>query len=92
MNRKINIENYLKNCGFKKKRDGFMQLDIKHKFIRKCHITYDYYTRNLTVWGYDIEDKNAYMIYRCKYSPDKLNEIYNWLTMNDKKVFEVKNK
>lgn len=74
------IEQYLRNCGFKKKRDGYMQLHIQHPFLNKPHIIFD--SGELTVWCKDtIESGIGHVcIHKCKYSPEKLEEIYRWLT------------
>ncbi len=80
MKPKFNTENYLKNCGFKQIRKGVLEKKIKCPLISCCYIRYDarlHINGRLSLWGGKFGQS---VLFRGKFSPDKLNEIYNWLT------------
>lgn len=73
MKPKFNTENYLRTCGFKNSRElQLLAKSVKCKYLNRVKIVYQ---RNKLFLVVEEETK-----YRCKYSADKLNEMYKFLT------------
>ena len=79
--KKFNTEQYLRNCGFKKNRDGYMYRNFKHPILKKLNIIFD--SGILVVWCQDTAETNCgqVAIIRCKFSVKKFEEITNFLNV-----------